>query len=151
MPIFESIGSLTASIGPTLGATGWQVVSQERIQLFADLTGDHQWIHVDERKARAESPFGGTVAHGALILSLVPVFVGDLVQVRGVRMVVNGGLDNVRFRAPVPAGARVCGEAKLLEAVELAEGTRVVVRATVRIEGERRPACAADQVLVLYD
>lgn len=151
MPTFDSIDALTAATGQTLGTTEWQVVSQERIRAFADVTGDHQWIHVDEQRARAESPFGSTVAHGALTLALVPVFVAELVKVRGAGMVVNGGLGRVRFRAPVPAGAKVRGVAKLLNTVEMAEGTQVVVRATVQVSGEGRPACVADQVLVFHD
>ena len=149
--VFDSIDALTAAIGPTLGTTEWQVVSQDRISAFADVTGDHQWIHTDVRRAQAESPFGGTVAHGALTLALVATFVRELVQVRGASMVVNGGMENARFRTPIPAGAKVRGEAKLIDAVELAGGARVVVRATVRIDGEPRPACVADQVLVLYE
>jgi acyl dehydratase len=150
MPTFESIGALIAATGQALGTTGWQLISQERIQAFADVTGDHQWIHLDEQRARAEGPFGGTIAHGALTLSLVPVFVGELVQVRGASIVVNAGLERVRFRAPVPAGARVRGSARLLSTAELAAGTSVIARATVEISGERRPACVADQVLVFH-
>jgi acyl dehydratase len=151
MPVFDSIEALTAAAGRSLGATEWQVLSQERIRAFADLTGDHQWIHVDEQRARAEGPFGGTVAHGALTLALVPVFVGQLVQVRGAHIVLNGGLDRVRFRAPVRAGANVRGVVELLSTVELGEGTLVTVRATVEVHGERRPACVADQALVFRD
>jgi acyl dehydratase len=151
MASFDGIDALTAAAGQALGTTKWQVVSQERIGAFADITGDHQWIHVDEQRARAQSPFGGTVAHGALILALVPVFVAELVTVRGASMVVNSGLERVRFRAPVPAGAKVRGVAELLSTVEMAEGARAVVRATVQVCGERRPACVADQVLVFRD
>jgi acyl dehydratase len=151
MTTFESIRELTAATGQTLGRTDWQVVSQERIRAFADVTGDHQWIHVDEERARAEGPFGCTVAHGALTLSLVTVFVGELLQVRGASMVINGGLDRVRFRAPVPAGAQIRGTATLLSTEELSAGTWVVARTTVQVHGERRPACVADQVLVFRD
>ncbi|HEY3607375.1 MAG TPA: MaoC family dehydratase [Pseudonocardiaceae bacterium] len=151
MATFDSIDALTAAVGQTLGTTEWQVVSQERIRAFADVTGDHQWIHVDEERAQVESPFGTTVAHGALTLALVPVFVGELVRVPGASMVVNGGLERVRFRAPVPAGAKVRGMVKLLSTVELADATQVVARATVQVYGEQKPACVADQVMVLHD
>jgi acyl dehydratase len=150
MPTFTSIDELAAATGQALGATPWQTITQDRIRAFADVTGDHQWIHVDEQRAAAEGPFGGPIAHGALTLSLVPVFVGQLIKVRGAGLVVNGGLERVRFRAPVPAGAAVRGTARLLSTTELGEGTCVVARATVEIRGERRPACIADQVMVFH-
>lgn len=150
MTTFDSIVALTAATGQLLGATDWQLVSQQRIRAFAEVTGDHQWIHVDEARARAESPFGGTVAHGAFTLALVPVFVAELVKVREARMVVNGGLERVRFRSPVPAGAKVRGVAELLSTDEMTGATRVVARTTVQVSGEPRPACVADQVLVFH-
>jgi acyl dehydratase len=150
MPVFDDIDALTAAVGRSLGPTEWQVVSQERIQAFADVTGDHQWIHVDERRARTEGPYGGTIAHGAFTLALVPVFVGELLTVRGAGMVVNGGLERARFRAPVLAGAKVRGQVTVLSTTELGEGMRVVARATVEVDGQSRPACVADQVLVLH-
>lgn len=145
---FDDVGALAAAAGRDLGATAWQTVGQDRIRAFADVTGDHQWIHVDEQRARDEGPFGGTVAHGAFTLSLVPVFVGELLRVRGARTVVNGGLQRARFRAPVPAGARVRGAATLLSATPVDDGVCVVARTTVEIDGCARPACVADQVVV---
>jgi len=151
MPAYESIRALLEHLGATLGPTGWQLVDQRRITAFAEVTGDRQWIHVDEERARTESPYGSTVAHGAFTLALCAAFLTELLDIEGVRLVVNGGLNKVRFRAPVPAGARVRGTATLVEARELAGGARIVVRVTVEIEGESRPACIADQVLVLYE
>lgn len=147
---FADVETLGAATGQHLGTTQWQVISQDRIRAFADVTGDHQWIHVDEERARNEGPFGGTVAHGALTLSLVPVFVGELLQVRGVRMVVNGGLQRVRFRSPVPAGAKVRGTATVLSTTPLEQGVCVVARTTVEIDCHRTPACVADQVMVFH-
>ena len=147
----DSVKALAGLAGRSLGASEWQLVTQERIQAFADVTGDRQWIHVDVHRAREEGPFGGTVAHGALTLSLVPVFVQELLQVRGVRMMINAGLQNVRFRAPVPAGARVRGTVTLHEIAELGDVTRIVARTTVQVEGNPKPACVADQIVMLHD
>jgi acyl dehydratase len=134
-----------------LGLTGWHEVSQDRIDRFADVTGDRQWIHVDPERARREGPFGGTIAHGALTLSLCMTFLTEVVQAEGVTFVVNGGFDRVRFQAPVRAGARLRGAVRLLQSRRLAGGARIVVRSRAEIEGETRPACVADQVLALYN
>jgi acyl dehydratase len=134
-----------------LGLTGWHEVSQDRIDRFADVTGDRQWIHVDPQRARREGPFGGTIAHGALTLSLCMTFLTEVVQAEGVTFVVNGGFDRVRFQAPVRAGARLRGAVRLLQSRRLAGGARIVVRTRAEIEGGTRPACVADQVLALYD
>lgn len=150
MATFDGVAALGTATGRDLGTTRWQVITQERIRAFADVTGDHQWIHVDEERARDEGPFGGTVAHGALTLSLVPVFVGELLHVRGARMVVNGGLQRVRFRAPVPAGARIRGRATVLSATPLDRGACVVARTTVEVADQAKPACVADQVMVFH-
>lgn len=150
MSTYESIGAFLKREGEMLGTTEWQVIDQSRINAFADVTGDHQWIHVDERRALAESPFGKTVAHGALTLSLCATFLSELIHVEGVRLVVNGGLNKVRFHAPVPVGSRIRGVAALTQARELSNGARVVVQVKVEIEGENKPACIADQVLVFY-
>jgi acyl dehydratase len=133
-----------------LGATGWQLIDQARIDAFAAVTGDRQWIHVDPERARREGPFGGTIAHGALTLSLCMTFLTEVVQVDGVTFVVNGGFDRVRFQSPVRAGARLRGSVRLLQSRRLGDGARIVVRTRAEIEGETRPACVADQVLALY-
>ena len=133
-----------------LGVSDWHLVDQARIDRFAEVTGDHQWIHTDPERAVREGPFGGTVAHGALTLSLCMTFLGEVVQVDGVSMVVNGGFDKVRFQAPVPAGSRLRGVVSLREFRRIESGARIVVRTRAEIEGGRRPACVADQVLALY-
>ena len=148
MTHFKSIEELLAR--DELGAAGWQLIDQRRIDAFADVTGDHQWIHVDPARARAEGPFGGTVAHGALTLSLCTAFLNEIVQVNGVTHVVNAGFDRVRFHAPVPVGSRLRGTARLLTARKMNGGARVIIRVTAEVEGATRPACVADQILAFY-
>jgi len=145
---YESIDDLLRQT--ELGTTGWQLVDQRRIDAFAELSGDHQWIHVDPDRAREEGPFGGTVAHGALTLSLCTAFLTELVQVRAVTHVVNVGFDRVRFRAPVPVGSRLRGAARLIDARRMAGGARVRVLITAEIEGATKPACLAEQILAFY-
>jgi acyl dehydratase len=133
-----------------LGVSDWHEVSQDRIDRFAEVTGDRQWIHVDPDRARREGPFGGTIAHGALTLSLCVTFLTEIVQVDGVGFVVNAGFDRVRFQAPVRAGDRLRGAVRLLEFRRMGDGARIVVRTRAEIEGSSKPACVADQVLALY-
>ena len=133
-----------------LGVSDWYEVGQDRIDRFAEVTGDRQWIHVDPERARREGPFGGTIAHGALTLSLCMTFLTEVIRIDGVTFVVNGGFDRVRFQAPVPAGARLRGTIRLLDSRRMGTGARIVVRTRAEIEGGSRPACVADQVLALY-
>ena len=148
--IFQNPGELLAAVGRTLGTTDWLEITQERIDLFADATGDHQWIHVDPERARS-GPFGTTIAHGYLTLSLVNLFLPQLLEVRGISMGVNYGADKVRFPAPVPVGSRIRGSGQLVEA-ESAKGGAVQakVRVTVEIEGKDRPGCVADTISLFY-
>ena len=132
-----------------LGTSDWHLVDQDLIDRFADVTGDRQWIHVDPERARREGPYGGTIAHGALTLSLCLTFLSEVLVVDGVTFVVNGGFDRVRFQAPVPAGSRLRGVMTLQEGRRMAGGARIVVRTRAEIEGGKRPACVADHVLVL--
>ncbi|MFG1918302.1 MaoC family dehydratase [Micromonospora sp. NPDC048898] len=148
---YDSIDALFERVGQLLGTTEWHLVDQARINAFADATGDHQWIHVDEERAAAESPFQTTIAHGMLTLSLCATFLSELVEVDGVGLVINAGLNKVRLRAPVPVGSRVRGVATLLEARRMAAGGRVVVQMRVEIEGATKPACVADWVLVFQE
>ncbi|MFS0699329.1 MaoC family dehydratase [Cellulomonas sp. 179-A 4D5 NHS] len=137
-----SPASLGSAVGQT--ATGeWRVVDQGRIDLFADATDDHQWIHVDPERAAAESPFGGPVAHGFLTLALVPALTAGLLDVGGTAMVVNYGLDRVRFLQPVLAGSRVRATTVVESAEPTAQGVRVSSTVTVEIEGAPRPALVA--------
>ena len=148
MTRFETIEDLLGR--EDLGTTGWHLIDQRRIDAFAEITGDRQWIHVDPERARREGPFGGTVAHGALTLSLCTAFLTEIVQVRTVTHVVNAGFDRVRFREPVPEGSRLRGTAKLLSARRMPAGARVTVQVTAELEATGKPACVAVQVLGLY-
>lgn len=143
----ESIEELQSLIGEEMGPTEWRTVTQEQIDAFADVSGDHQWIHTDVERAKRESPFGGTVAHGNLTLSLTDSFRPELIDQRGVVMGVNYGFDRVRFPAPVPAGARVRARAQLQSVEDLGGGWwHVVTRITIEVEGNEKPACVADSV-----
>ena len=134
---------LANHVGAVLGPTEWMLIDQARINLFADATGDHQWIHVDEDAAR-DGPFGATIAHGYLTLSLVNRFMPDLVTVTGTSMGVNYGCEKVRFPSPVIVGSRIraCGEIVSVDAV--GQGMQVCVRVWVEIEGQDQPACVVD-------
>jgi len=146
---FADLDELRAAAGQPLGTSGWHVVNQARIDAFADATGDHQWIHVDPERA-ASGPFGTTIAHGFLTLSLAPLLMGEIYRVGGVRMGVNYGLNRVRFPAPVPSGSRVRGTGELAEVTEVDGGVQLVTRLTVEAEGVAKPVCVADSVVRLY-
>ena len=146
---FETPAELLDGVGMTAGPTDWLVMDQARINRFADATNDHQWIHVDEDRAR-EGPFGATIAHGYLTLSLVNAFLPDLVSVRRTSMGVNYGCEKVRFPNVVRVGARIRGRAEIVAASEVKDGVQAVVRVTVEIDGEERPACVADTVSRFY-
>lgn len=139
---------LRASVGRTLGPTAWRTVTQDMIDTFATLSGDRQWIHTDTERARAESPFGTTIAHGNLTLSMIDGFRDELVGFDGVTLGVNLGYDRVRFPVPVRSGSRVRATAELVEVTERDGGwLQTVTRFTVTVEGEERPACVADSVV----
>lgn len=142
---FNSANDLFAAVGAKFGPTDWLVMEQERIDRFADATGDHQWIHVDSERAKA-GPYGACIAHGYLTLSLVSFFLPQLMEVRGVVMGVNYGLDRVRFPNVVPAGARVRGSGEVIAAGPVPGGGQITVRVTIEREGEARPACVADTI-----
>jgi acyl dehydratase len=144
--VFNTPAELLQSAGKHLGASDWLEISQERVNLFADATGDHQWIHVDPERAK-DGPFGGTIAHGYLTLSLVNLFLPQIVEVHGISMGVNYGSDKLRFPAPVPVGSRIRGSAELVSAEEVKNGAvQAVIRVTVEIEGSDRPACVVDTI-----
>lgn len=147
--VFDNADAMLAAVGQTLGESEWLTIDQERINLFADATGDHQWIHVDPAKA-ATGPFGATVAHGYLTLSLVNLFLPQIVRVEGARMGVNYGCDRVRFPAPVTVGSRVRGVGELIKAEPLDQGVQMTVRVTVEIEGHDRPGCVVDTISRFY-
>ena len=143
--IFHSAEELRAAAGREAGPTDWITVEQPRVDEFADATDDHQWIHVEPARA-ASGPFGTTIAHGYLTLSLVNFFLPDLVRVEGAKMGVNYGTNKVRFPAAVKVGARIRGRAQVLEATDVPGGVQIVVRVTIEIEGGERPACVADTI-----
>lgn len=144
--IFATPRDLLGAIGKPLGASDWLEIRQDRIDRFADATGDHQWIHVDPERAKS-GPFGKTIAHGYLTLSLVNFFLPQLIEVRGISMGVNYGCDRVRFPAPVPVGSKVRGVGQLVAVEEVKGGAvQATVRVTVEIEGSERPACVVDTI-----
>ena len=146
----NGLDELKALAGADLGHTGWLEITQDRVNAFADATGDHQWIHVDTERAAA-GPFGGTIAHGYLTLSLVIQLMSELMDVKGVSMGINYGLNKVRFPAPVPVGSKVRLAAQV-GAGEDAGGNAVqaVVDVTVELAGSEKPACAAQTVFRYY-
>ena len=143
--VYENPGALLTAPGTLLGHTEWLQITQDRIDQFAEATGDHQWIHVDPERAR-EGPFGATIAHGYLTLSLANLFLPDLLIVENTSMGVNYGCEKVRFPAPVPVGSRLRGSGEVVSAEEVKGGVQVVVRVTVEIEGSERPACVVDTI-----
>ena len=144
--VFETPAELLESVGAELGASDWLEIDQARIDLFADATGDHQWIHVDPERAK-DGPFGSTIAHGYLTMSLVNLFLPQILEVRNVSMGVNYGADRLRFPAPVPVGSRVRGRGELVEAERVkGDAIQVKVRVTVEVEGGERPACVVDTI-----
>lgn len=142
------VEALRATVGRTLGPTAWRTVTQEMIDTFAVLSGDRQWIHTDAARAAAESPFGTTVAHGNLTLSMIDGFRDELIGFEGVTLGVNLGYDRVRFPTPVRQGARVRATAELVAVDERDGGwVQTVTRFAVEVEGDERPACVADSVV----
>jgi acyl dehydratase len=143
----EGIEGLKGLLGREIGPSEWRQVTQADIDAFADLSGDHQWIHVDPERAKAESPFGTTIAHGNLTLSLIDGMRGGLIASSGFKLGINYGWNRVRFPAPVAAGSRVRARAEVVELEEVGGGWwQVVTRFTVEVEGSEKPACVADSV-----
>jgi acyl dehydratase len=148
--VFERPQDLADAVGQPLGASDWLEITQERIDLFADATGDHQWIHVDPDRAAA-GPFRRTIAHGYLTLSLVNLFLPQILEVRGISMGVNYGSDKLRFPAPVPVGSRVRGRGELLEVEQTRDGgIQAKIRVTVEVEGQERPGCVVETISRYY-
>lgn len=143
--VFENPAGLLEAAGRHLGYSDWLQIDQARIDLFAEATGDHQWIHVDPERA-ASGPFGKTIAHGYLTLSLANLFLPQIMRVDNISMGVNYGCEKVRFPAPVPVGSRVRGGGEIISAEEVKGGVQVVVRMTIEIEGSERPACVIDTI-----
>ena len=147
MRVFGSVDDAMAAIGDELGVSRWVEIDQDRIDAFADVTMDHQWIHVDVDKAKAESPYGATIAHGFLTLSLIPGVSKDVYRVENAKLGINYGLNKVRFLAPVTAGSRVRVRSELADAARVADDTvNLTVRHTVEIDGVDKPAAVADLI-----
>jgi acyl dehydratase len=146
----EGVEGVQGLVGQQLGHSDWVEITQDRVNTFADATGDHQWIHVDPERAARESPFGGPIAHGYLTISLVPMLLPQIVEMRGFRMGVNYGTEKVRFPAPVPVGSRVRASAVLESASPFEGGVQMNVGVTIEVEGGSKPAMVATVVLRRY-
>lgn len=150
MRVFETIDDMKACVGEELGVSEWVTIDQERVNTFADATGDHQWIHVDVERAKKELPTGGTIAHGYLTLSLVPWLGGQISSIKQVSRGINYGSNKIRFTNMVPVGSKVRARQKLLSAEPKAGGTQLVNEVTIEIEGQERPACIAETISIVY-
>jgi acyl dehydratase len=150
MRTFETLAELPPLVGQELATSDWITITQQQVDLFAQATGDHQWIHVDVERARA-GPFGATIAHGFLTLSLLPKFFESALEIRQARMGVNYGLNRVRFTAPVPVGSRLRARLKLLECQSVADnGLQMTWQVTVEREGQDKPVCVAESLTRRY-
>jgi len=148
MKTFNGIAELEQAAGTHLGHSEWHEVTQEQVNMFADATGDHQWIHIDTEKA-AQGPFGATVAHGFLTLSLLPMLAAEVYSVEGVKMGVNYGADKLRFPSPVPVGSRVRAGVELNSVTPNSLGYQVATRVTIEREGGDKPACVVDMLAIV--
>ncbi len=150
MRVFENPAELLTRVGEDLGETDWLEIDQARVNLFAEATGDHQWIHVDVEKAR-KGPFGGPIAHGYLTASLANYFLPQLIEVQGISMGVNYGCDKIRFPSPVPVGAKIRGTGSLTSAEETKDGgIQAKVTVKIEIDGQDRPACVIETISRFY-
>jgi acyl dehydratase len=148
MRVFTTFDDLTAAVGQELGTSDWMTVDQARVDAFAHCTEDYQWIHVDVERS-ANGPFGGTIAHGFLTMSLIPVLGAQIYLLDTPGAKLNYGANKVRFPAPLRVGSRIRATASLVEVTELPAGRQVVVRYVINIEGEPKPACVAETVALL--
>jgi acyl dehydratase len=147
MRTFESVDELVAAKGEELGSSEWVTISQDEVNLFADATGDHQWIHVDAEKA-AKGPFGTTIVHGFMTLALLPRLMHQIFAVNGIKMGINYGLNKVRFPSPVPVGSKVRATSTLTDTQDVGQGTvQVTVTTAIEIDGAAKPACVAESIL----
>jgi acyl dehydratase len=142
---FTSLDEFSAAVGEHLGYSDWHEITQAQISAFADATGDHQWIHVDPQRA-AGGPFGKTIAHGYLTLSMLPVLTSEIYRIENLAMGINYGLDRLRFPSPVPVGSRIRAGAQLREIKDSARGKLAYSTVTVELDGHERPACVAETV-----
>jgi acyl dehydratase len=147
---FNTIDELRENIGKEIATGDWHTVTQEQINLFAEATGDFQWIHLDRQRAEKESPFGTTVAHGFLTLSLLPKIMGETIKLPPAKLTVNYGLNKVRFAAPVPAESRVRPSITLLGVDEVSGGIQLTWKVIIEVEGSQKPACIAETLSRQY-
>ncbi|HEV2609237.1 MaoC family dehydratase [Noviherbaspirillum sp.] len=145
-----SLAELKGLIGQEVAVSDWVEITQERVQMFADATGDHQWIHLDVERSRKESPYGGTIAHGFLTLSLLPMLMASAIRMSDVKMGVNYGVNKVRFPAPVPVGSKVRGRMTLLSVEDIPGGAQMTWQVTMEREGGDKPVCVAESVSRRY-
>ncbi|MDN5806510.1 MAG: MaoC family dehydratase [Brevibacterium sp.] len=150
MRTLNGIDEITSLVGTELGSSEWTTIDQEAINTFADVTDDHQWIHVDEQRA-ADGPYGSTIVHGFFTLSLIPKFSSEIFTIEGVSIRVNYGLNKVRFAQPVLVGSRLRGTVSVNEVIPGDKGTQVILKHVIEIEGEERPACIAEVVTLLVE
>jgi acyl dehydratase len=150
--VLDSLQSLNEYAGHEIGATEWLTVSQERVNQFAEATGDHQWIHVDPERARRESPYGATIAHGFLTLSLMSHFLREAIRLpASVKQTINYGLNRVRFPAPVRAGEKIRARIRLQSCKELPDSVEAIYEITIEAEGAEKPCCVAEWILRYYE
>lgn len=145
-----SIEELKRLTGQEVAVTDWFAITQEQVNLFAEATGDHQWIHFDVERCRKESPYGGTIAHGFLTLSLLPMIMETAVSIPNSKMGVNYGLDKVRFPAPVPVGSKVRGRMTLQEVEDIEGGAQITWKVTIERKGGDKPVCVAESIVRRY-
>jgi acyl dehydratase len=150
MRTFATLDELRAAAGSHLGYSAWRTVEQEQVSEFAEVTGDRQWIHVDPQRAAA-GPFRGTIAHGYLVLSLIPSFAAEVYHVDAARMAVNYGLNRVRFPSPVPVGSAIRAGVRLVAVDSVDGGVQVVAEMTIEREGQEKPCCVAETVARFYE
>lgn len=150
MRTLNGIDEITSLVGTELGSSEWTTIDQTAINTFANVTDDHQWIHIDEQRA-AEGPYGSTIVHGFFTLSLIPKFSSEIFTIEGVSIRVNYGLNKVRFAQPVPVGSRLRGTVSVKEVIPGDKGTQVILKHVIEIEGEERPACIAEVVTLLVE
>ncbi len=148
MRVFKTLDEVSAAVGEELGSSDWLTIDQERVNVFADATGDHQWIHVDVDRAK-DGPFGATIAHGYLTLSLVPYLGSQILSFETPGAKLNYGTNKVRFPNPVLVGKRIRAHVALSDVADLPKGKQATLRYTIEIEGEAKPACVAETVVLL--
>lgn len=156
MQTFPNLAAFTAHAGQELGTTDWVTISQEQIQQFAEATGDHQWIHLDTERAARESPYQTTIAHGFLTLSLAPRLLADVYGVESVKMAINYGANKIRFTNAVPSGSRLRMKAWLhhvepQNANEGSTGVRAIIECVFEVDGQQKPACVAELIMLLFE